>query len=344
LSTEEVVERRERPTMKDVAALAGVSAKTVSRVMHDVPSVAPDIAERVRAATQKLGYRPNLTASNLRRGDRRTHMIGLLLENVSNPYSAAVHRAVEDYCRNHRMLVLAGSLDEDADRERALAHTLIERRVDGLIIMSAAQDHRWVVPEQLVGTSFVFIDREPSPLVADAVVTDNRSAAAEAVRHLLATGRRLAYFGDDLSIATARERFRGFQDAMKAAGLAVDDRFVRHGLRTVEHAQLAALDMLATAPPEAMFASQNLVTLGVLEVLHKSDRQHDIALVGFDDIPLGDILRPGVTVMAQDPAAIGRQAAELLLDRINGDTSPPQLYTIPSRLVVRGSGELPRRP
>jgi LacI family transcriptional regulator len=328
--------------MKDVAALAGVSAKTVSRVMHEVPSVAPDIAARVRAATLKLGYRPNLTASNLRRGDRRTHTIGLLLEDVSNPYSSAVHRAVEDYCRSHRMLVLAGSLDEDADRERALVRTLIERRVDGLIIMSAAKDHRWVVPEQLAGTSFVFIDREPSPIVADAVVTDNRSGAAAAVRHLLATGRRrLAYLGDDLSIATARERFRGFQDTMDTAGLPVDDRSVRHGLRTVEQAQQAAQDMLTTAPPEAMFVSQNLVTLGVLEVLHKSGRQHDIALVGFDDVPLGDILRPGVTVMAQNPAAIGLRAAELLLERINGDTSPPQVHTVPSRLVVRGSGELP---
>src|SRR5438093_6183986 len=104
--------------MKDVAKLAGVSIKTVSRVVHDVPTVDADLAARVRAATLKLGYRPNLTASNLRRGDGRTHTIGLLLEDVSNPYSSAVHRAVEDYCRSHHMLVLAASLDEDAARER----------------------------------------------------------------------------------------------------------------------------------------------------------------------------------------------------------------------------------
>src|SRR5581483_406145 len=123
------MESRERPTMRDVAALAGVSIKTVSRVISDVPTVAPDLVVRVRAAADKLGYRPNLTASNLRRGDRRTNTIGLLLEDVSNPFSSAVHRAVEDYFRSRGVLVLAGSLDEDPVREQEMARILINRRV-----------------------------------------------------------------------------------------------------------------------------------------------------------------------------------------------------------------------
>ena len=178
------VQHRNRPTMRDVAALAGVGIKTVSRVVNDVPTVAPELAERVRTAADKLGYRPNLTAASLRRTGGRTGTIGLLLEDVSNPYSSGVHRAVENYARERGALVLAGSLDEDPLREREMIRALIDRRVDGLIVMPAGRDHRYIVAEQQQGTSFVFVDREPSPLLADAVVSDNRGGARRAVGHL----------------------------------------------------------------------------------------------------------------------------------------------------------------
>lgn len=335
-------ERRERPTMKDVAALAGVSIKTVSRVISDVPTVDPGMAARVRDAAAKLGYRPNLTASNLRRGDRRTNTIGLLLEDISNPYSSAVHRAVEDYFRHRGILVLAGSLDEDPDRERELARTLINRRVDGLIIMPATRDHRWIVAEQQAGTSFVFIDRKPVPLLADAIVTDNRASARTAVEHLLKTGRRrIAYLGDDLTIPTALERFRGFQEAMTAAGLDVDEQLVHHGLRTANESKDTTAELLRTpSRPEGIFTSQNLVTIGAVEAVHMAGVQHHVALVGFDDVPLATALQPGITVMAQDPATIGRLAAERLVERMNGDNSPAAVHTVPTHLIARGSGEL----
>jgi LacI family transcriptional regulator len=337
----DLAERRDRPTMRDVAALAGVAIKTVSRVFNDVPTVAPELADRVRAAADKLGYRPNLTAASLRRTGGRTNTIGLLIEDVSNPYSSALHRAVEDYARERGVLVLASSLDEDPHRERELARMLIDRRVDGLIIMPAGRDHRYIVAEQQAGTSFVFVDREPTPLLADAVVSDNRGGARAAVEHLLLVGRRsVAYLGDHLAIPTARQRFGGFQDALAASGLTPDDRLVRHGLRTAEQAAAAAEEVL-TAGATAMFTGQNLVTVGAVEALHRLDLQDRVALVGFDDVPLGALLRPGITVMAQDPAEVGRQAAERLFARLAGDESPPAVYTVPTRLVVRGSGELP---
>ena len=335
------VQRRDRPTMRDVAALAGVGIKTVSRVINDVPTVAPELVGRVRAAADKLGYRPNLTAASLRRSGGRPNTIGLLLEDVSNPFSSAVHRAVEDCARERNVLVLAGSLDEDPVRERELTRTLIDRRVDGLIVMPAGHDHRYIVAEQEAGTSFVFIDREPSPLLADAVVSDNRGGAREAVTHLLRTGcRSVAYFGDDLAIPTARQRFLGFQDALAAAGVEPDDALVRHGLRTVEQARQAAESVLAGASPQAVFTSQNLVTVGVLGALHGRGLQHRVALVGFDDVPLANLLQPGITIMAQDSAGVGRLAAERLFARIAGDPAPAGVYVVPTQLVVRGSGEL----
>jgi LacI family transcriptional regulator len=328
--------------MRDVAALAGVGIKTVSRVVNGVSTVDPELAERVRAAAAKLGYRPNLTAANLRRTGGRTNTIGLLLEDLSNPYSSAVLRAVEDYARDRKVLVLAGSLDEDPQRERELTRALIDRRVDGLIIMPAAHDHRWVLTEQLAGMSFVFVDRPPSPLLADAIVSDNRGGARAAVEHVLRVRRRpIAYLGDDLGIFTARERFSGFTDAMDAAGVDATDRLVRHGLRTAEQARRATLELLDQRPPEGIFTSQNLVTIGVVEALHERAAQQRIAVVGFDDIPLATVVRPGVTVMAQDPAAVGREAVRRLFDRMAGDSSPPRVHVVPTRLIMRGSGELP---
>lgn len=338
-------QHRDRPTMRDVAALAGVGIKTVSRVFNDVPTVAPDLAERVRVAAEKLRYRPNLTAASLRRTGGRTNTIGLLLEDVSNPYSSAVHRAVEDCAREHRVLVLAASLDEDPQRERELARTLIDRRVDGMIIMPACQDHRYVVAEQQAGTQFVFIDRLPSPLLADAIVSDNHGGARAAVRHLLATRRHsIAYFGDDLAIPTARQRFAGFIDALAGAGRQPDPALVRHGLRTAERARSAALSLFAEYRPEMVFTGQNLVTIGVVEALHELGLQHRVALVGFDDVPLAATAEPGISVMAQDPSSVGRLAAQRLFARLNGDESPPEIYTIDTRLLARGSGELPAEP
>ena len=132
------------------------------------------LAARVRRAAAQLNYRHNMTASNLRRGDRRSFMIGLMLEDVSNPYSSGIYRAVEDVARERGVGVLAGSLDEDPARERELAATLVARRVDGLIIVPAGRDHSYLRDEQEMGTAVVFVDRPPVLLTADSVMADNQ--------------------------------------------------------------------------------------------------------------------------------------------------------------------------
>ena len=329
--------------MREVAALAGVSLKTVSRVVNEVPTVDPELVVKVHAAMDRLGFRPNLAASNLRRGDGRTHTIGLLVEDVGNPFSAAMHRAVEDYAGPRGVLVLSSSLDEDPDRERRMVRTLIARRVDGLIIVPASHDHRYLVAEQDAGTAVVFVDRLPVPLIGDAVVTDNREAAAVGVAHLIEAGhRRIAYLGDIGTLMTAQDRYTGYCDALGAAGCAVDPALVLHGLRTTEAVQAAVTALLARADaPTALFTSQNLITIGAVEALHRAGRNRDIALVGFDDFPLAQLLDPGVTVLAQQPAHIGRLAAELLFARLAGNTAPADAHVIPSRLIPRGSGEIP---
>jgi LacI family transcriptional regulator len=329
--------------MRDVAALAGVSLKTVSRVINGVSTVDPEMAVRVHKAAAKLGFRPNLTASNLRRSDRRTSTIGMLVEDAGNPFSAALMRAVEDVARNRDVRVLIGSLDEDPDRERDLARDLIDRRVDGLVIVPAGRDHSYLAEERDAGTGLVFLDREPTLLSADAVVSDNHGGAETAVRHLLAQGhRRIGYLGDRSTISTAAQRLAGYRHAMEVAHLEVDEGLVWHGLATPDAATEATTAMLSRPdPPTAFFASQNFVTIEASRVLRTLGLQDSVAMVGFDDFPLADLLRPGISVIAQDTEGMGRLAAELLFSRLDGHEQPIKTFVLPTTLIVRGSGEIP---
>jgi len=329
--------------MKDVAALAGVSLKTVSRVVNGEGAVAAELADRVRRAADQLDFKPNRAASALRRRDGKTRTIGLLLEDVSNPFSATVLRAIEDVARKRGVLVLAGSLDEEVETERALALTLVERRVDGLIIVPTGSDQSYLLVERRSGMQIVFVDRAPRLLDADSVLSDNRDGARSGCAHLSQSGhRRIAFLGDLRSIATAEDRFQGYLDSLRSHNIAVDERIIVHDLRSIDAAQLATRALFdLDAPPTAIFAGQNLVTMGAIRALRQLDLQRRVALVGFDDFLLADLLEPAVTVVAQDPRRIGQVAAELLFDRMDGDSAPSRSVVVPTTLVVRGSGEIP---
>lgn len=333
---------RPRPTIRDVATLAGVGIKTVSRVINDEANVSPQMRERVHGAVAELGFTPNLGAGSLRRGDRKTRTLGLLLDAVDNPFSAALNRGVEIVASARGTAVFAASFADDPDRELALIEAFTRRRVDGLILTSTRTDHRFLAAEQERGTAIVFVDRPPIGLAVDAVVTNNEQAAAQATEHLLQHGhRRLAFLGDDLlRVATADQRRTGFSRTVRRAGVEQQARYVDN-LRSADEAYAAVRQLITSVPsPTALFAAQNLVTLGALRALHDVDRHEEVALVGFDDLPLGDLVRPGLSVMTQDPIQIGTLAAQRLFDRLDGDTSPPSTQVVPARLLARGSGEI----
>ena len=328
--------------MRDVAALARVSVTTVSRVINGEPGVSPPLAIRVGAAIEQLNYRHNLTASSLRRADGRGGTIGVVLEYIADPFDALMHRAIEEYALTRGVLVLAGSLLEDEARERELIAALAARRVDGLVIMPAGHDQSYLLNERRSGTPMVFVDRPPAFFDADDVLTDNLDGARRGVGHLLGHGhRRVGYLGDLQTITTAALRHQGYREELAAHGITVDDRLVRTGVRGSERAKAATLEILSNNPaPTALFAGQGPLTTGAYRALRHLGLHHKVALVGFDDIPLADLLEPGITVMAQDPAAMGRAAAELLFRRMDGDRSPSVHQVIPTRLITRGSGEI----
>jgi LacI family transcriptional regulator len=331
-----------RPTLRDVAAHAGVSFKTVSRVVNGEPGVSPELAARVRAAVEALAFRPNAGARVLR-SSSGTAAIAVLLEDIANPFSAAVARAVENVAVARGVMVFTASLDEDEKRERALVHEFGARQADGLIIAPSGDDQSYLATELGTGTAIVCVDREARNLDVDSVITTNHLGAQGAVRHLAAAGhRRIAFLGDRRTIITARHRHEGYRAELAELGLPVDPRLEVHDVRDASMADGVVTALLADAePPTAIFTAQNLITAGALSALRRQSAERRVALVGFDDLPLADLLTPGVTVVAQDAVAIGRTAAERLFARLEGDRAPGAVTLVPTTLIRRGSGEIP---
>src|SRR3954447_7476813 len=295
-----------RPTMREVAAVAGVSLSTVSRALNNDPKVDPKLAARVQEAVAMLGYRRDATATNLRRADRLSASIGLVFDDVANPFHATLHRGIEDVARARGVLAFSGSSDEDSDRERELVQAFLSRRVDGLLIVPAGPDHSYLLRDRDAGVALVFVDRPPGFIDADVVLSDHAGGARAATAHLLEAGhRRIGYLGDRRAIHSASERLRGYTEALSAAGVAHDPALVRTELRDSAAARAATADLLALdEPPTAIFAAQNLITIGAVEALRTQGLRHAVALVGFDDVPLADALEPGLTVVAQDAVAL----------------------------------------
>lgn len=333
-----------RPTMRDVAKLAGVSIKTVSRVINQEPAVSEALRVKVVTAAQQLGYRPNFTASTLRRSSNTTRTIGLLLKNVANPFSAALLRSIEDVARQRNVVVISASVDEDDERERWLSHAFLSRNVDGLIIVPTAGNHSYLAREVDRGTPVVFVDRAPAGIDADTVSSENVQGARQAVEHLIGRGHRsIAFLGDYTRISTAAERLQGYREALAVAGLPADPQLVKTEVHSKGMAEKAVRSLLLSrTPPSALFTAQNLITIGAVRALRGLDLHHRIALFGFDDFLLSDLLDPQVAVVEQDIYRLGQTAATLLFDRQEGvRTGPGEHLRIPTQLIIRASGDIP---
>jgi LacI family transcriptional regulator len=327
--------------MRDVAERAGVSLKTVSRVINDERGVAGPTAERVGTAIAELGFQRNDLARSLRQG-RSSSTIGLVIEDMANPFYSAMAQAVEAVAAERGCMLITSSCEEDADRERALVEALLRRRVDALLLVPASRDHAYVHREAGEGTPVVFVDRPPGGIEADSVLLDNHGGARRAIEHLLAQGhRRIACVADPDRLYTAGERYRGFLDAMTAAGVAADPELVRLETHAAEQAEGVVRELLALPPdrrPTAIFCGNNRHTVGALRALRGLERE--IALVGFDDFELADLLAMPTTVVRHDSQELGRRAAELAFMRLDGEDGPARRIVVPTELVIRGSGEV----
>jgi LacI family transcriptional regulator len=326
--------------MRDVAELAGVSLKTVSRVINAEPGVAVHTAERVGSAIAELGFQRNDLARSLRQGGPSA-TIGLVIEDVGNPFYSAIAQAVEHAAREHGCMLITASCEEDPEREREMVQALLRRRVDALLLVPASRDHSYLTRELGDLTPVVFLDRPPEGIAADCVLLDNQGGARSGVAHLLAHGhRRIAYVSDPDLLYTAGERLAGYRDAMRFAGVEVDPQLVSLDSHDAAQAEAAVRELLALAPgrrPTAIFSSNNRHTVGALHALR--GLEGEIALVGFDDFELADLL--GTTVVRHDSQELGLNAAALAFSRIGGDDGPPRQVIVQTQIVARGSGEVP---
>jgi len=332
-----------RPTMSEVAALAGVGLKTVSRVVNGEGRVSRETRARVEAAIAQVGYRRNEVARSMRgmRSGQSTEDVGLLLGDLTNPFFAAVASAVIAVARSQGYAVVLASADEDPQAERSAIDGLLGRQVAGLLIVPGARDYSFLKPELDLGTPVVFVDRPGAGLEADEVVLDNAAGARMAVTHLAAYGhRRIGAIVAPSRWATA-QRLRGFRDAMRSEVGAVDPTLIRRlPTGSVAEAERAARELLALPdPPTAVFTTTGFMTQGLLRALGP---RRDVAVVGFDDFPLADMLPVPVTVVAGDPGVLGTVAAQLLFARIDGWVGAQTRRVVRPTLIPRGSGELRR--
>lgn len=330
-----------RATIREVAALAGVGIKTVSRVINDEPNVSALMHRKVMQAIRELDYHPNHNAVALNRSGGKNGTIGLVVSNVANRFWATLHRGVEDMANERGVDVLASSLDDDEEREDRVIGKHLQRRVDALILAPARHDQSRLAVEQQRGTPLVFVDRDPIGVEADVVLTNDRTAAQQAVAHLVAHGHRsIAFLGDRPGIWPTEQRRLGFFDALSEAGISSESATLVQDLRDTDAARAATLTLLTRSDrPTAIFSSQNSITVGALHALRELGLENTIAIVGFNDVALSDLISPGLTAMVQNPYQMGRIAASRAFARLDGDDTA-QRIVLRSALVIRGSGEI----
>lgn len=331
-----------RPTLADVAREVGVSAKTVSRVLNEDGPSSPETRKRVLAAVARLGFQPNLMARSIRVGGPDT-TVGLVVPDLGNPFFGAVAGGIEEAVRDRGLTLLMGSSDDDPEQEHALIRTFLARRVSVLMVAPAVgADHSHLKAHRAAGMPVVFLDRPGNGLTADTVVSSNRSGTQRGVAHLIAGGhRRIGFIGDlPTRLYTRRERLAGYRAALAEAGLPYDRALVADAHDPAGAAGVTARLLALPDPPTALLSGNNVMTAGVLTEVSRS-RRKDVAVVAFDDVPMAAILEPGLTVVAQDPTAMGELAGALAIERLDGDRSRGRTLMVETRLIARGSGELP---
>jgi len=311
--------------------------KTVSRVVNGERYVKPATAERVNAALTKLGYQPNDVARSLREQKSRT--IGVIIADVSNPFYSGCAKAAEEVAREHGYAMLLASSDEDVEIEKEYIDLLTRRRVDGLLLWTSNDRGGHLNDGRLAGIPVVAVDRPVEGLLTDMIIVQNRMGSKKAVEHLIGHGhRRIAYIGGQEHLYPTRKRLQGYREVLREQGL---EEIVRMGAPDIASAADAMRQLLELpAPPTAVFAFNNLTTMGVLHALDRAGLRvpEDVAVAGFDDIELASLLHPRLTLVRQPAAEIGRRAAELLFQRLEGNSSAkPRRVVVEAELMVRES-------
>ncbi len=342
----------DRPaTLRDVAAAARVHPATASRALNPETRllVSEDTARRVAAAAAKLGYRPNPVARSLR--TRRSHTVGVLIPDLNNPLFPPIVRGLEDKLAAAGYVALLGNTDADANRERMLFEQMRARHVDGFVMATATLHDRMLAEAAAAELPVVLMNRLSQDYSFPSVSVDNEQGARMAVAHLARLGHaRIAHIAGPQEASTGVSRLRGFRDGMAQHRLTVNEDLVTYANRyTVEEGARCCRELLARresgddAAFTAIAAANDMLAVGCYAAFDETTLQcpDDLSVIGFNDMPFIDRLRPPLTTVRFPHYQLGTEAAQLLLERINGGEGPVKILYLAPELIVRGSTASP---
>ncbi|MGW9630197.1 LacI family DNA-binding transcriptional regulator [Agromyces sp. NPDC055520] len=354
------------PTISEVAASAGVGRATAARTLGGYGYVSPELRERVLAAAEELGYRANALARSMSTGV--SHTLGVIVADIGNPFFAGVVRGISDTSRERGFDTIVLSTHESLDEEIAAMNVLIDKRVDGVIVASAAIERADVAHINAAiehGIPVVLVDRQVQHLDLDAVVIDNRAATREGVDRLIQAGhtrigfvwgpaadvrpgtRRELLTAASKNLWTDAERLRGYLDALDDASIPFDPELVMVGEKTEQRAVEEVARMLEMPDrATALFCSETDAMTGALRAVRSAGLRYptDVSLIGFDDNSWAAVMEPPLTMIEQPMFELGDQAAQTLLSLIEGGSTSRSLHTLDSRLVSRASVAAPPAP
>ena len=327
------------PTIKDVARRAGVAPITASRVINNSGYVSAETRRRVEAAIEELGYVPNRVARSLR--SKRTQTLALVLTDITNPFWTTVARGVEDAARMGGFSVILGNTDESEPREYEYVQVLLQKQVDGFLLVPTRHGARSVALIQRQKVPLVVLDRTVEANV-DTVRSDSIGGARALTHHLISLGhRRIAMLTGPREVSTAVDRALGYRQALEEAGIPVEGDLIRFGPYTQQAGYAMTLSILSLSPrPTAIFAGNNFIAVGALRALREAGLQvpEDVSLVAYDDLPPNFLVEPFLTVATQRAYEMGQVATQLLLTRLaEQEPGQPQEIVLPTELIIRRS-------
>lgn len=331
-------------SIRDVAEKAGVSTSTVSHVVNKTRFVSEETQAKVLTAMEDLNYKPNRLARSLRRKDKRTNTLGLMIPDSANPFFAEVLRGVEDASFESGYNVFLCNSDDNPKKEQNYIEVLLGKQIDGIILVSAGANNNSLQVLANNGVPSVVVDREVKGANTDSVLVDNVDGGFQAINYLIALGHsQIGCIGGPSLLTPSAGRVQGYRKALTECGISVDEALIIPGDFRAQSGYEAANTLLGLSdPPTAIFACNDMMAVGAIHAIDKLGLKvpKDISIIGFDDIPLASFTRPPLATIAQPSHEMGLLAAEMVITRIQDPDLPSRNEMLSTSLVIRDSCKL----
>jgi Transcriptional regulators len=328
-----------RPTIYDIARLAGVSTATVSKVFNQTGNISEKTRRRILEISKELNYQPNVLASAL--NGKKTFSLGLLIPDMVNPFFAELARHVEDRAQELGFNLIICNTDNDMKKEIKYIQLLRQKSVDGIIVATGVRNDEFL--KELIDqrVPIALVAREMSVLSTSTVLVDDFAGGYNATRHLIELGhRRIAVIAESMSVSSSKERVRGYRHALEEAELRYDEELVLTSDFSIESGRVTALAILQRpSRPTAIFACNDLLAIGALQAAKELGIRvpDDLSVVGFDNTILASITDPPMTTVAQPIRAMGHQVVDLIVAEINEESTVKQRVVLLPELIIRQS-------